>query len=169
MPSGHRASPSTYPSNPSEGPATIPLISGLPPGPRERLAARVSRIDLEAGKTFMREGDITPFLAIVVRGRVALRMRVPERGAIMILTLDPGEIAGWSAMVPPHRATTTATTLEPTELAIVDAERLRELLASDVEFAAAFLPLILDTVVARLAATRDQLLDLFQGSAVDPW
>jgi CRP-like cAMP-binding protein len=88
---------------------------------------------------------------------------------VTILTLDPGDIVGWSAIVPPYRATTSATALEPTELASFPAEELRGILASDAEVAAAFLPPVLETVAARVAATRDQLLDLFRGAEVDPW
>lgn len=168
MPSAHRASPAAS-AGPSGWPEPVPLVNALPVGPRERLSARMARLDLGVGATFMQEGEVTRFLAIVVRGRVALRMRVPERGVITILTLDPGDIVGWSAVVPPYRATTSATTLEPTELAIVDAEELRTLLASDPELAAALLPRILVAVAARVAATRDQLLDLFRGTGADPW
>jgi CRP/FNR family cyclic AMP-dependent transcriptional regulator len=150
-------------------PGSVPIVDSLPAGPRERLMDRIARLELESGATFMHEGEVTAFMAIVVRGRVALRLRVPERGAITILTLDPGDIVGWSAIVAPYRATTTATTLEPTELAILEAMELRELLAADHEVAAAFLPRILETVAARVAATRDQLLDLFHSTGLDPW
>jgi CRP-like cAMP-binding protein len=129
----------------------------------------MAHLELDPGVTFMREGEVTQSLTIIVRGRVALRMRIPERGAVTILTLDPGDLVGWSAIVPPYRATTSATTLEPTELAVFDAVELRELLASDAELAAAFLPPVLHAVAARVAATRDQLLDLFRGVGVDPW
>jgi CRP-like cAMP-binding protein len=127
------------------------------------------RQDLEPGVTFMHEGEVTQSLTVIVHGRVALRLRVPERGAVTILTLDAGDLVGWSAVVPPFRATTSATTLEPTELATFDAEALRGLLASDAELAAVFLPPVLQTVAARVAATRDQLLDLFRGVPMDPW
>jgi CRP/FNR family cyclic AMP-dependent transcriptional regulator len=169
MSSAQEARPSTLPIPPSDRPAGIPILDGLPAGPRERLARLVARLQLDCGETFMHEGDETAFLAIVVRGRVALRLRVPERGAITILTLDPGDIVGWSAIVAPYRATTTATTLEPTELAIVEAGELRALLASDAEVAAVFLPKVLETVTSRVAATRDQLLDLFHATGLDPW
>jgi CRP-like cAMP-binding protein len=147
----------------------IPLLDGLPPGPRDRLIKGMARLELDAGVTFMREGEITQSLTIIVRGRVALRLRVPERGAVTILTLDPGDLVGWSAIVPPFRATTSATTLEPTELATFDAAALRAQLAADPELASVFLPPVLQTVAARVAATRDQLLDLFSGAASDPW
>ena len=154
---------------PTVRPAGIPVLDRLPKGPRGRLAPAVARLDLKAGVTFLREGETTDFLAIIIAGRVAVHMRVPERGPITILTLEPGDIVGWSAIVAPYRATTSVTTVGPTELAIIDAETLRGLLAADFELAAALYPLILATVVARLAATRDQLLDLFQGREADPW
>jgi len=169
MPSAQRVSPNAAPAGPPGREEPVPIIDRLPAGPRERLAARMSRVELDAGVTFMREGEVTQSLTIVVRGRVALRLRVPERGAVTILTLDPGDLVGWSAVVPPYRATTSATTLEPTELAVFDALELRELLAKDAELAAAFLPPVLETVAARVAATRDQLLDLFRGVEADPW
>ncbi|MEO8463179.1 MAG: cyclic nucleotide-binding domain-containing protein [Chloroflexota bacterium] len=147
----------------------VPIFASMPPGPRDRLADVITRLEFEPGVTFMNEGEVTASLAVVVRGRVGLRMRVPERGGVTILTLEAGDIVGWSAIVAPHRATTSATTLEATELAIVDAKTLRSLLANDCELAAALLPQILDTVVKRLAATRVQLLDLFQGSEINAW
>lgn len=147
----------------------LPVLEAMPVPARNRLAAHLVRLTLEPGGIVMHEGELTPFLAIVVKGRVALRMRVPERGPITVLTLDPGDMVGWSALVPPYRSTTTATALQPTELAILEATDLRALLAADPEVAAGFLPAVLATVAARLDATRDQLLDLFRGSGVEPW
>ena len=170
MSSAQRTSPGAAPTDDPAGQSEpVPIVATLPPGPRERLLALVTRRELDAGATFMHEGDVTASMSIIVRGRIALRLRVPERGAVTILTLDPGDIVGWSAIVSPYRATTSATTLEPTELATLPAEELRAILASDAEVAAAFLPRVMETIAARVEATRDQLLDLFRGVEVDPW
>jgi CRP-like cAMP-binding protein len=169
MPHADRERPAAPAARSTDLPGAIPLLDGLPAGPRERLVALMSRVELDPGVTFMHEGEITKSLTIIIRGRVALRLRVPERGAVTILTLDQGDLVGWSAVVPPFRATTSATTLESTELATFDAEALRALLAADAELASAFLPPVLQAVAARVAATRDQLLDLFRGAAMDPW
>jgi len=170
MSSAQRTSPGADPTDDPTGRSEpVPIVATLPPGPRERLLALVTRRELDAGATFMHEGDVTKSMSIIVRGRIALRLRVPERGAVTILTLDPGDIVGWSAIVSPYRATTSATTLEPTELATIPADELRAILASDAEVAAAFLPPVMETIAARVAATRDQLLDLFRGAEVDPW
>lgn len=168
MSSARKQDPAASPAQP-DWPDRVPIIDALPEAARARMQARIARLELDSGVTFMHEGEVTAFLAIVVSGQVALRLRVPERGAITILTLEAGDIVGWSAIVAPYRATTSATTLEATELAIFDATELRDLLATDCEVAAAFLPRVLETVTARVAATRDQLLDLFHASGFDPW
>ena len=81
-------------------------------------------------------GRAKPALGIVVSGRVALRLRVPERGPTTVLTAEPGNIVGWSAVVPPHRATSTAVALVPTELLFLDGEALRAELDADPALAA---------------------------------
>lgn len=141
----------------------------LPPAARARLAAIAEPLDLGPGVTFLREGEPTAFMAVILGGHVALRLRVPERGPVTILTLDREDLVGWSAIVAPFRSTSSATTLERTQLAILDAGPLRTLLDADEAVAAALLPLILRTVSDRLVATRDQLLDLFTARGIDPW
>jgi len=141
--------------------------------PRE-LRARLDRIEgrrtFEPGDEILRAGAATPFIALVDQGRVALRLRVPERGGrVTIVTVEPGELIGWSAVVPPFRTTIDAVATEPTRLTVYDAPTLRDALANDCELAAALLPLVLESVADRLAASWDQLLDLFGTQPWEPW
>jgi CRP/FNR family cyclic AMP-dependent transcriptional regulator len=137
--------------------------------------ARAALVDLgrvatlPPGYALTREGDPTDHCAIVLEGRVALRMRVPERGMVTILTVEPGDIVGWSAVVPPYRATSSAITLASTTLALFDGPRLRDELARNKELAAGFYPLVLAAVGRRLEGTRLQLLDLFGQRWTEPW
>src|SRR3989304_1146259 len=48
-----------------------------------------------------------PGFGLARSGRVALRLHVPGRGQVTILTVEPGDIYGWSAIVPPYRSTST--------------------------------------------------------------
>ena len=88
---------------------------------------------------------------------------------VTILTVEPGDIVGWSAIVPPFRATSSAVALTPVELALFDGRRLREHLERDQQLAAGFYPLVLRAVARRLEGTRLQLLDLFTQRWVEPW
>ena len=136
---------------------------------RVKLAEIGHLVPVDAGEVLMREGDPSDFLAIVLEGRVGLRVRVPERGQVTILTVEPGDVVGWSAVVPPYRATSTVVALVRTELAHFDGPTLRAKLAADPELAAELYPVLLNAVARRLEGTRLQLLDLFSHRWVEPW
>lgn len=132
--------------------------------------ARIGRlVRVPAGSILMREGEVNDVMAIVLEGRVSLRMRVPERGQVSIVTIEVGDVVGWSAMVPPYRATSTAVALVDTELAQFDGPQLREAIATNTDLAGQLYPVLLQTVARRLEGTRLQLLDLFSQRWVEPW
>lgn len=139
--------------------------------PRTRIAlAELGRLTtVKAGDVMLREGEPSDFLAIVLDGRIALRLRVPERGQVTIQTVEPGDVIGWSAVVPPYRATSTVVALADSELAQFDGPALREALATDTALAAELYPVLLAAVARRLEGTRLQLLDLFSQRWVEPW
>ena len=137
------------------------VLDGLAPAVRGRLAGLAERRAFETGATVMAEGAPTPFLGIVLAGRVGLRLVVPERGPQTVVTVEPGELLGWSAVVPPYRASAEALALAPTTLEIVPAARLRDVLARDQELTAQLLPIVLACLSDRLASSWHQLLDLF--------
>jgi len=136
---------------------------------RSRLAALGRLATVSAGDVLMREAEPNDVLAIVLDGRVALRMRVPERGQVTILTVEPGDVVGWSAVVPPYRATSTAVVLVGGELAVFDGPTLRVAFEREPELAAEIYPLLLVAVARRLEGTRLQLLDLFTQRWTEPW
>lgn len=141
----------------------------LPEAALVRLEAHGRLASYGAGVEILREGDPTQDLGLVLRGRVAVRLRVPERGMTTILTLEEGNIIGWSAVVPPHRATSTVVTLVPTDLVLLDGAGLRAELDADPVLAAAVYESLLEALSNRLAGTRMQLLDLFSQHADEPW
>lgn len=135
--------------------------AGLPPEAIARLAAVAEVRDLAPGDLITAEGRAAESLCVVLSGRVALRMLVPERGTVTILTVEQGDIVGWSAVVPPYRGTTEAVAIEPVRVLRFASESLRLLLRADSVLAASLYPRVLQAVARRLVATRLQLLDLF--------
>ena len=148
--------------------------AGLPPDTQARLAAMGIIRAVPAGMEILHEGDIAEEFGIVLAGRIALRMLVPERGMVTILTVEPGDVIGWSAIVPPNRSTSTVVAVEPAETLMFDGAELRAALRSDHALAATLYPRVLQSVGRRLNATRLQLLDLFAreeigGEALRAW
>jgi len=146
-----------------------PFTAGLGGSERRRLASFARAIVAAPDEVLIREGDPTPFLGIVSSGRVALRMRLPGRSAITVMTVEPGDIVGWSVVLAPYRATSTVIAVEPTRLIALDGGPLRLALESDEDLAAALYPRILRSVARRLEGTRLQLLDLFGQPEARAW
>jgi CRP/FNR family transcriptional regulator, cyclic AMP receptor protein len=135
--------------------------TGLSPEAVARLASIGEMRDLAPGDVLIAEGQVADTLSIVLSGRVALRMLVPERGMVTILTVEPGDVVGWSAVVPPYRGTDNAIAIEPVRLLQFPGDQLRLMLRADATLAASLYPRLLQAVSRRLSATRLQLLDLF--------
>jgi CRP-like cAMP-binding protein len=155
-------------------PGSVPLRATwfgatLPEEAVRRLEPHVRHATYAAGAEILREGDPTSALGIVTSGRVALRLRVPERGPTTVLTVEAGNIIGWSAVVPPHRSTSTVVALLPTDLLLLDGAALRSQLEADPALAAAVYKALLEALAHRLHGTRMQLLDLFSPHGDEPW
>ena len=83
--------------------------------------------------------------------------------------LEPGDIFGWSALIPPFKATSTVVSLEPVTVIAFDGARLRGDVRSDCDLAAGIYPKLLEALARRLGATRTQLLDLYGSEKTEPW
>jgi CRP/FNR family cyclic AMP-dependent transcriptional regulator len=101
------------------------FTAGLGRSEHRRLAALATHQSFATGEVVLREGDETPFLGIVASGRLGLRLLVPDRGPITILTVEPGDVFGWSA----ERDDDLAAAIHPRLLKLVarrlDATRLQ--------------------------------------------
>ena len=143
--------------------------AGLPADARLRLTAIAEVRSFEPGTVVIREGELVDSLGIVVDGRMAIRLGVPGRASVTILTIEPGDCVGWSALVPPHRATSTIVAVEPTTVVAFDGTSLRAVMDEDPATESAILRSVLEAVARRLVATRTQLLDLFARAGDEPW
>jgi CRP-like cAMP-binding protein len=144
--------------------SALAFTAGLEPDQLDRLAELATPIQWEAGLTVFREGDRDSLLYVVEQGRIAIEVAVPGRGPVIILTVGPGEMFGWSSLFYQRPKTAAARTIEPTRALALDAVRLRELCDADPELGYALTLRTLHVVTERLKAARIQLLDLFQQS-----
>ena len=114
------------------------------------------------GAVIFREGDPQDDLYIVLEGRVALEIYVPGQGRVRLLTLEPGEVFGWSSVVPQvRRRTATAVALVPCRLAAVDAPALLRLCGEYPELGCIVMRRLNHVIAKRLLTTRLQLLDMY--------
>ena len=138
----------------------------LPAGVLEALSTAAVLRDFSAGSTIFREGAENHFLSVLHRGHVGLDMHVAGRGRVRILSLGPGEMLAWSALLGDGQMTATATALEETQLISIPGRHLLELCDTSHEFGYQLMTRVADVLAKRLVATRLQLLDLFSPSAL---
>ena len=135
--------------------------SDLAPETQQRLASLGTLADFAPDEVILEEGEDTREMGILISGRLALRTLVPGRGPVTILSVEPGDIFGWSAVFANASAQSTVVAAEASRALVIDGAKLREALKQDHALAASLYPRVLAAVARRLRATRFQLLDLF--------
>ncbi|MDE3086840.1 MAG: cyclic nucleotide-binding domain-containing protein [Acidobacteriota bacterium] len=139
-----------------------PLLSGLPAPIIEELAGCARNVAFEAGALLLVEGSPADTFYLLRRGRVAIEVRSPVRGPLVIETTGPGDVVGWSWMVPPYRSQFDARALEPVGAVALDAVCLRTKAAADPSVGYLLLQRVSAVLIDRLQATRLRLLDLYE-------
>ena len=139
----------------------------LPTDTVQKLAAAAVLQNVAAGHYLFREGADNRRLYLVRSGRLALEMSVPGRGAVRILTVGPGEMAGWSSLLDRGKMTASAVAVEPTEVIAAEADTLQALCEANHEFGFHLMRQMAAALSKRLVATRLQLLDLFADAPAD--
>lgn len=138
-----------------------PAFSGLDQGQLELIAGCGRNVVHTAGSRLFREGDPADTFFLVRRGVVALDAYVPGRGEVTVETVGPGEIAGWSWLVAPHRWHFTGRAVEPVRAVEFDGACLRTKCEQDPLLGYDLLTRFAQLLVERLQATRLQLMDVY--------
>lgn len=139
----------------------LDLLRGLTTAQQALLDGLAEPRHFERDDVILVEGTSQHRIFILVTGRVRLEMNVPGRGRITILTLGPGDLLAFSALIGNSVMTATAVAEEPVEAISFDGGRLREACAADHELGYLLMRELSETLSRRLVATRLQLLDLF--------
>jgi CRP/FNR family cyclic AMP-dependent transcriptional regulator len=139
----------------------LSFAKGLPPRAMEALATMAELETVAEWEVLFREGALCQDLFLVQTGFFTLDMHVPARGRVTILTVGPGELLGWSALLGEGSMTATATAVEESRVITLPGDKLRTLCNVDHEFGYSLMRHLAVALSQRLLATRLQLLDLF--------
>ncbi|MBX3427814.1 MAG: cyclic nucleotide-binding domain-containing protein [Pirellulales bacterium] len=136
------------------------FLHGLSEAQLDRLAAIARVAKFPAQTTIFEEYDDAKDVYLIVHGKVALANCTPATGHRMMMTVDDGELMGWSPLVESDRFSATAHTLQPTTVLAFDGHALLELCAQDSQFGFEIMRRTAKVLEERLMATRLQMLDL---------
>ncbi|MGI6454522.1 MAG: Crp/Fnr family transcriptional regulator [bacterium] len=123
----------------------------------ELLRNACETVVFEKGAYVQKENDIAREIFIVLEGRVAIEIVLPHDRKVGIFIVEPGDLFGWSTVVPPHIITASSLCLENTTMLQISRDRLYELFDKNATLKAAFFEMIAQVIRGRLVDTRTQL------------
>jgi CRP-like cAMP-binding protein len=146
-----------------------PFFAGLSHDQIVTLAKVADEVSVDTEHYFFHEGDDLTGLHLVVEGAVAIVIEVPDQSVeqkvsgqltgelqtsdVVISAVGPGEVFGWSALVPPHQATTSAKATTPCRVVTFNGPELLQTFEDDCRFGYVMIQKMAQVV-------RDRLRDL---------
>ncbi|MCS7220347.1 MAG: cyclic nucleotide-binding domain-containing protein [Anaerolineae bacterium] len=110
----------------------FPFFASVEDSRLTRLAAISAEISYEPGEAIFEEGASADRLYLVLSGAIELWMHMDGLGRpIPVGVVGPGEVVGWSTLVPPHQYTARGEARGLTRVVAVDSVRLRRLVEED--------------------------------------
>lgn len=145
----------------AEALAATPLFAGLAPSASAVVAECGAPFSVAPGDALAHDGDEAGEFFVLFEGRVALQLHAGNRGDIVVETLGPYEVVGWSWLFAPHRWRFDVVALDAVEGLRVDGVRLRARMEADPALGFEILRRFADVVVDRLQHARVRLLDVY--------
>lgn len=141
--------------------AAHPFLHDLKPRSLSAIATYSNHVVLGAGeRVFDVDGPADRFW-LLLDGRVNLDLHSPGRGDLLVETIGPGDILGWSWLFPPYRWQFGAVAVEDSRAIVVEAKSLRLLCSLDNTLGMAMYERFAKVAIHRLQTTRMRLLDIY--------
>jgi CRP/FNR family cyclic AMP-dependent transcriptional regulator len=138
-----------------------PFFKGAAPALIAALVPCTTEHRYEHGHYLFRQGDPATGLYLIREGRVALEVRTPGGRAVVLQTLEAGDVAGWSWLVEPRQWQFDGRASGVVRALHVEAGCLERATADNLAWQVDVYRRILPVVLARLQATRLQILDVY--------
>lgn len=141
--------------------AEHPFFAGLGADDLQLIAGCGRNVQFEAGTKIFREGEAADRFYVIRHGLVAIEIMSPTRGAVVLETLNDGDVLGWSWLFSPYRWHFDAEALETTRATELDGACLRGKCEHDARLGYDLMSRFGGIVLERLQAARLRLLDLY--------
>ncbi len=151
-----------------------PFFSDFTPDNLMKLAGAGREMQVDAGRYFFHEGVELDRFFFLIDGAVSIVMQLPEQNVahpvsgqmtgqlatqdVVVSNVVPGDIFGWSGLVPPHAATSGARATAPCRVVAFDCPALQRAFDSDCRFGYLMLQKVVQVTRARLQDLRVESL-----------
>ena len=138
-----------------------PFFAGLSTDAIRLVAGCASNVHFAQGEYIFSQGEAASRFYVLRHGRAAMEIHSPERGPLVIDTMDEGEVLGWSWLIPPYRYFGDARAVTPVSATALDGACLRGKCEADAELGYQLLKRVTTVMYRRLQSARVRLLDLY--------
>jgi len=138
----------------------FPLFGGLTIEQINTLAMAAEEISVEPGHWFFRQDEELHDLYLVLEGQVGIVVELP-RQEVVTSTVGPGDVFGWSGLVPPHETTAGAKALTPGRVVRFDCQRIRSTFPEDWQFGCLMMEKMAQVIRERLRDLRMEALPAY--------
>jgi len=137
------------------------FFAGMPEDITRTLAGCARNEKYTEGEVIASEGQSADRFFLVRHGSVAVELRSPGRGPLIVETVGEGEVFGWSAFVAPYRFMFDMRARQLTRLVSLDSACLRNKFDSDPQLGYAVHRQIVPIMAKQLDSVRLQMLNLY--------
>jgi CRP-like cAMP-binding protein len=151
-----------------------PFFAGLSHEQILSLAKVGNKLEVQAGHYFFHEGDRLDSYYLIMEGAIALVIDVPaldvthqladqltgelQTKDVVISAIGPGEVFGWSSLVPPYMATVSGKATTPGRVIAFNSQESLEIFEDDCRFGYLMLKKVAQILRDRLRAIRIESL-----------
>jgi CRP-like cAMP-binding protein len=145
--------------------AEHPFFKDMPASYQALIAGCGRNVRFNPGHLLAKTGDPANTFFALRHGRTSIELHSAERGALILQTLEAGDIVGWSWLFPPYQWKFDVRAVEEVRAISFDGACLRDKCQRDPAMGYAFMKRFAEVFMQRLEAARLQLLDVYGSSA----
>lgn len=135
----------------------LELFNELKESQLRKLAHIAEEVQFDTDEMIYQEGDLGKGIFVIQEGEVIIEMLLPEHGPVVLYTLQPGQLFGWSSLLHGRRKKARARAARLTRAIFIDANKVRELFRQDHDLECSLMNCIISVMADRLYLTRESL------------
>jgi CRP-like cAMP-binding protein len=138
------------------------IFSALDPEELEFLAGAATTEQMEPGHVVFRLGERARHFYLILSGEIAIEIPAIEGPTLFLQHLKPGQVLGWSWLIPPYQWSFMARTEQPAEVIRFDGATVLERCESDPSFGYHLLRAFSAMMSERLGHARRRIMEEWQ-------
>jgi CRP/FNR family transcriptional regulator, cyclic AMP receptor protein len=144
-----------------------PFFKGMKPEHLALLYSGAKIATFEPGDLIFRVGEPANQFSLIESGRIAVEAHESSNETVRVQTIGPGEVLGWSWLLPPFVWHFQARAIEPVKLIVLNGAHLLAASEQDHDFGYELMKRVTQILIRRLEATRKQLLSSHLQSSLE--